>query len=304
SAASAQMQYWTSQNHIEEQLLRYLWSFVTPTQNIVIVADRDFARASLFRWFLSQPRQFLIRFDADTWLHLPDGTYGAAADVLALRPGQCVWLPQAYYGKDDRVPVAVLAIWDYGQKDPWYLATNLPTAQVTETCYRWRMRIEAGNRDEKTGVILREGGDDHQLSAPLHVHRLLLANLCLHWLAALTGLQAHHDLAAPQTVAPTLETVAPDCPDLDLLDHGPALPPPVIPHRGPQLRLPPWMRRFAVRGYLSYVRLGMEILRDDHLTLLVRRMVRWLGLYFWTLTPVWLARHRRYRFKHWWPVPD
>jgi hypothetical protein len=101
-----------------------------------------------------------------------------------------------------------------------------------------------------------------------------------------------------------LETVPPDCPDLDLLDHGPALPPPVIPHRSPQLRLPHWMRRFAVRGYLSYVRLGMEILRDPHLTPLVRRMVRWLGLYFWILRPFWRARHRRYRFQHWWPVPD
>ncbi len=63
------------------------------------------------------------------------------------------------------------------------------------------MRIEAGNRDDKTGVILREGGDQHQLSSVLHLHRLLLANLCLHWLAALTGLQAQHDLPDGHTVA-------------------------------------------------------------------------------------------------------
>src|SRR5512135_2303078 len=93
--------------------------------------------------------------------------------------------------------------------------------------------VEAANRDEKTGVILREGGDDHKLTSLRHLHRLLLANLCLHWLAALAGLQAYHDLAEPQTVAPALETVAPNCLDLDLLDHGPAQPPPVVPHRGP-----------------------------------------------------------------------
>ena len=63
------------------------------------------------------------------------------------------------------------------------------------------------------------------------------------------------------------------------------------------------MRRFAVRGSLSYVRLGMEVLRDKHLATLVRRTVRWLGLYLWTLTPIWLPRHLRYRRKHWWPVP-
>jgi hypothetical protein len=302
-AASAEVQYWASQNHIEEQLLNYLWSFVTPGQNIVIVADRGFARASLLRWFRDHQRQFVIRFDAGTWLHLPDGTSGAVGQVLALRPGQCIWLPQARYGKDDQVPVAVLAVWDAGQQEPWYLATNLSNAESTEICYRWRMRIEAGNRDDKTGVILREGGDDHQLTSVLHLHRLLLVNLCLHWLAALTGLQAHHDLAQPQAVAPALETVAPDCPDLDLLDHGPAQPPPVIPHRGPKPELPPWMRRFAVRGCLSYVRLGMEVLRDKHLALLIRRTVRWLGLYLWTLTPLWLPWQRRYRRRHWWPVP-
>lgn len=302
-AASAEVQYWTSQNHIEEQLLHYLWSFVTPGQNIVIVADRGFARASLLRWFLDHSRQFVIRFDGDTWLHLPNGTSGAVKDVLAIRPGECIWLPQARYGKEDQVPIAVLAVWDVGQKEPWYLATNLSNADSTETCYRWRMRIETGNRDEKTGVILREGGDEHALTNVLHLHRLLLANLCLHWLAALTGLQAHHDLAQPQAVAAALEQVAPDCPDLDLLDFGPAQPPPVIPHRGPKLKLPHWMRPFAVRGSLSYVRLGMEVLRDQHLAALVRRAVRWLGLYLWTLTPLWRSHQLRYRLRYWWPVP-
>lgn len=302
-AASAEVRHWASQNHIEEQLLHYLWSFVTPNQNIVIVADRGFARASLFRWFLHYQRQFVIRFDGDTWLHLPNGAAGAARELIPLQPGQQRWLPQALYGKDDQVPVAVLAIWDVGHKEPWYLASNLPAGQPIETSYRWRMRIEAGNRDEKSGVILREGGDDHQLTSLLHLQRLLLANLCLHWLAALTGLQAHHDLAQPQDVAPTLELAPPDAPDPDLLAHGPAQPPPVIPHRGPQPDLPGWMRRFAVRGWLSYVRLGLEVLRDHELTSLVRRTVRWLGIYLWTLTPLWRPSQQRYRRKHWWPVP-
>jgi len=120
------------------------------------------------------------------------------------------------------VPVAVLAVWDVGQKEPWYLATNLDDDRTTEICYRRRMRIEAGNRDDKTGVLLRQGGDQHKLTSVLHLHRLLLANLCLHWLAALTGLQAHHDLAQPQAVAPASNMWPPDDPDFDLLDHGPA----------------------------------------------------------------------------------
>jgi hypothetical protein len=302
--AGSQVHPWASQNAIEEYLLAYLWSFLTPELPIVVVADRGFARASLFRWFLAHQRQFAIRFDADTWLHLPNGSSGAAKGVLPIRPGQCLWLPQAAYGKEERVPVAVLAIWDVGQKEPWYLATNLANAQTTETAYRWRMRIEAGNRDDKTGVILRESGDDHRLTSVLHLQRLLLANLALHWLAALTGLQAFHDLPEPTQIAQELQTAPPDSANPALLDHGPAQPPPVIPHRGPQPRLPRWMRRFAARGHLSYVRLGMEILRAHDSAHLVRRAVRWLGIYLWRWTPLWLAWHMRYRRTHWWPVPS
>src|SRR5712692_17896 len=48
-------------------------------------------------------------------------------------------------------------------------------------------------------------------------------------------------------------------------DAGPALPPPVLPHRGPIPRLPTGLRRFAVRGWLSYIRLGLEVLRAPDL---------------------------------------
>jgi hypothetical protein len=295
-----------SQNLIEEQLLDYVWSFLTPTLRGVVVADRGFARASLFCRLGDLKRDFDIRFDASTWLHLPDGTAGPAEEVAPVRPGQRCWLPEAAYGKEERVPVAVLAVWDPSQKEPWYLATSLQDPDTTETLYRWRMRIECGNRDEKSGVILREGGDRHRLTAVLHLHRLLLANLCTHWLAALAGLQAYHDLPASQPVSPgaaSLERALPNTTAVDLLAQGPAQPPPVIPHRGPTPKLPAWMRPFAVRGHLSYVRLGMEILRAKDFALLVRRAVRWLAIYLWIWCPLWRPWQIRYRLQHWWPLP-
>lgn len=324
--ASSVVQPWWSQNLLEEHLLDYVWSFLCPALRTVLVADRGFARAALFQHLLAQQREFVIRFDAETWLTLPDGTAGAAKEVLALQPGQRRWLPQAYYGKEERVPIAVLAVWDPGQQEPWYLASCLPDPGTVEVLYRWRMRIECGNRDEKTGVILREGGDEHRLLAVRHLHRLLLANFCTQWLAALTGLQAYHDLplnakakadnalassplapassSAAATPAPTpLEQALPNTEDMELLAQGPAQPPPVIPHRGPTPPLPAWMRRFAVRGHLSYVRLGMEILRALDLGSLVRRAVRWLAIYAWTWRPMWRPWQIRYRLKNWWPLP-
>jgi hypothetical protein len=191
-----------SQNLIEAQLVDYVRSFATPTLRRVVVADRGFARASWFRPLRNLARDFDIRLDARTWLHLPDGTAGPAEEIAPIRPGQRCWLPEATYGKEERVPVSVLAVWDPGQKEPWYLATSLQDSDPTETLYRWRMCIECGNRDEKSGVILRERGDRHRLTSVLHLHRLLLVNLCTHWLAALTGLQACHDLPARSPVPP------------------------------------------------------------------------------------------------------
>ena len=307
-ASSVPEVHW-SQNVIEQQLLDYVWSFLTPGLWIVVVADRGFARASLFRWLQAQQRDLVICFDGDTWLSLPDGTTGPTQEVLSLQPGQCRWLPVAYYSKEERVPVAVPAVWDANQSEPWYLANTCPEPRTTETLYRWRMRIECGNRDEKSGVILRESGDEHRLTATLHLHRLLLVVLCAHWLAALVSLQAHHDL--PAAVSGTLDLASstalehamPNTYALDLLDQGPAQPPPTILHRGPTPKLPSWMRRFAARGHLSYVRLGMEILRTQDLAHLVRRAARWLRVYLWRLSPLWRPWQTRYRLRHWWPLP-
>lgn len=303
--AAARVRPWVSQNRIEEHLVDYLWSFLSPGLHGVVVADRGFARASFFRWLAAKHRRFAIRFKADTWLYGPDGVGGPAQQVVPLQPGQQRWLPQAYYGQEERVPVAVLALWEVGQEEPWYIATNLPDAQTTETVYRWRTRIESSNRDEKTGVLLREGGDTHQLKQVLPLHRLLLAVFCLQWVVALIGLQGRRDLAQPAAPPPPepLEQARPDADPAAFWEQGPAAPPPVVPHRGPRSPLPVWMRRFAARGPLSYVRLGLEILRTPDLADLVRRAVRWLALFTWRWRPNWRPWQERYRLAHWWPLP-
>ena len=62
------------------------------------------------------------------------------------------------------------------------------------------------------------------------------------------------------------------------------------------------MRRFAARGALSYLRRGAEVLRAPDLARIVRRCVRWLGIYLWVWTPRWYPWQCRYRGKRWWPA--
>ena len=299
-----------SQNQIEEELVDLVFALLSPALHGVSVADRGFARASFFRFHTHRQRSYVIRFDAQTHIRLPqpfaDGrpSTGTPAEVLGICPGQRIWCPEAFYGKDEQVPIRLLAVWDLNQKEPWYLASNLTDPQQIETLYHWRMRLECANRDEKTGVILREGGDQHALRTVMPLHRLLLALSATEWLCALTGLQADHDL--PATAAEPLPPPPPPLPtrddltDLALLDQGPADPPPIVPHRGAQPKPPPRLKRFVARGPLSYVRLGREVLRAPDLLPIVARLVRWLTVYLWSWTPLWHPAQLRYRLHAWW----
>jgi hypothetical protein len=314
--AAAQVARWPSQNRIEAELIALIWYQVSPALRPVLVADRGFARAELFQALQAQGRDFVIRIDADTHVQVnPFAVPRPAAEALACPAGSRHWVPQGTYQATERVPVHLLAVHDADQAEPWYLASTLPDAAAIELLYRWRMRIETTNRDCKTGVLLREGDDHHTLTQPLHLHRLLLALAVADWLCALVGLQAWHDLpqatglapaAAPAVTAPVpnpLDQLAPLTPPTPAwLALGPSPPPPVLPHRGPTPPLPPWMRRFATRGWLSYVRLGLEVLRAKDLGWLVRHAVRWLALYLWTALPLWRPWQDRYRRVHWWPA--
>jgi DDE family transposase len=297
--AAAGVTAWPSQNRIEAELLRLVQQLVSPALRPVIVADRGFARAELFQTLQARQQDFVIRIDAETHVQRnPFAVPGPAAQVLACPPGERRWHPQGTYHATERVPVHLLAVHDVGQAEPWYLAPTLPDAAASELLYRWRMRLECTNRDFRTGVLLREGDDHHALTQPLHVHRLLLALAAAEWLCALVGLQAWQEFAPPDGPPGTAPPAGASGPAA----AEPALPPPVQPHRGPTPRLPAGLRRFAVRGWLSYVRLGLAVLRAPALRALIRRALGWLGTYLWPYTPLWRPWQERYRRRRWWPA--
>ncbi|MDQ6721275.1 MAG: transposase [Candidatus Dormibacteraeota bacterium] len=342
-----------SQNRIEERLVDLVWQLLSPALRGVVVADRGFARASLFRWLSDRRRAFVIRIDAATHVWLPGESDSRPVEqALAVQPGERRWAPQAWYHQHERVPVALLALWEPGQEEPWYLATTLEGAAEAAVLYRWRMRCECTHRDAKHGVLLRCGGDAHRLTSVLHLHRLLLVLCLAEQLCALVGLQAWRELpeqVAPQpddpsplpaARAPLSATVAtapptpagdgvalahrpvavpmippatprsiqrpcgpqPACeePDRPLL-LGPSMPPPIVAHRGPTPKPPPWLRRFVARGSLSYVRLGWEVLPQPDLLPIIQHLVNWLGDWLRSANPRWRPWQLRYRSRHWWP---
>lgn len=105
-----------SQNQIEVELVDLVFAMRAPALHGVIVADRGFARASLFRFHTTRQYAFVIRFGAQTHIRLPAPrapgrpTSGPHAAVLGIQPGERIWCPEAFYGKGGQVPIRLRAV--------------------------------------------------------------------------------------------------------------------------------------------------------------------------------------------------
>ncbi len=68
-------------------------------------------------------------------------SYSGPLQGLAIRPGgRRVWLPGTCYSKEEQVPVNLLALWNVGQEEPWFIAGDLDDPSEVERLYRKRMK--------------------------------------------------------------------------------------------------------------------------------------------------------------------
>jgi len=132
-----------SRNQAEHDLILTLKALVGT--GWVLVADRGFARASLFEMLLQEHLDFLIRFDDDTtvWVKNKPRRCGD----LRLKGACSRWLGAVRYQSLRRVPVQVLLCEAEGSR--WNLATSLPTKAQVSKIYYSRMQIEEMFRDLK-----------------------------------------------------------------------------------------------------------------------------------------------------------
>ncbi len=174
-----------SQNQLVDGVIAQLRDQISPGIEPVIIADREFARASFCRFLRAVGTGFVIRVDAETWIQHP--TYTGALGGLPLRPGgPRHWLVQARYGKEEREPVHLLAVWARGQREPWLLASDRDDPRLIERLYRKRMKIEHGFRDWKHHLRLK---GTVRLRTTAHLGRLLTAVVVLYWFLCLLGTQ-------------------------------------------------------------------------------------------------------------------
>lgn len=168
-----------SQNQVEERVLAALWRALPEGLEVVLMLDRGFDRASLFRWLQEQGIPFVVRLRQGTCVHTKHGVFKLHKGLLA--PGQVrVWW-QVGLREDGQVRLHVVGLWSptpgavvlpQGQRlhtwrralareqgkaqtkppEPWFLATTLDNLDLAVLAYALRMWIEQSFRDSKRGL--------------------------------------------------------------------------------------------------------------------------------------------------------
>lgn len=150
-------------------LLAYVHTLVPKGVEVVVIGDSEFsplqAALASWDWFyaLRQKGSHLFRLAQDQpWQR---------CDALLTRPGQQTWLTTIELTQQHAHACNLLALWQLGEKVPWLIATNLPTARLTRLHYSRRMWTEGMFADFK--------GNGFDLEASHLQHFLRLSRLTL-----------------------------------------------------------------------------------------------------------------------------
>jgi len=169
-----------STGHKQAALLDYVHGLVSPNATVIVTGDSEFTPLqALFddwHWFyvLRHKGSHLYRQHSDeAWQRV---------DTLVTKPGEQHWITDIELTKEHQHSCNFFACWKLGEKEPWLLATNLPSAQKTNKHYKKRMWIE-----EMFGDFKSNGADleKSRLQHFLRLSRLTLVVALLYvWVVA------------------------------------------------------------------------------------------------------------------------
>ncbi len=158
-------------------LLRAIRKLLPEDAQVLLVGDQEFGAVEVLRqlekwhwqYVLHQKGTYLIRADeSHPWRKFQS---------VIEKPGQCLWLGEQQLTQEHAYPVNLLAYWQIGEDEPWFLATNLPTPQAALRAYRRRMWIEETFGDLKDNGVDLESTRLHTVQ---RLNRLTLAVVLLY----------------------------------------------------------------------------------------------------------------------------
>lgn len=160
-------------------LLAYVRRLIPAKTPVLLVGDSEFGAVDVIRQVETWKWWYVLRQKANHQVKLGESDWQRFGDMID-KPGQSNWLERGLLTSKHAHPSNLLAHWKKGEKEPWLLATNLPSRRETLAAYHRRMWIE-----EMFGDMKRNGFDleSTRLRHFLRLSRLTLAVALLYvWL--------------------------------------------------------------------------------------------------------------------------
>lgn len=132
-------------------LLAYVRRLVPATADVVVIGDSEYTpvQALLEGWGW----HYVLRQKGSHLLQLTPDHAWQRCDAFVTQPNDRLWLTNITLTQQHAHHCHFLALWRTGEKEPWLLATNLPTATLTRLHYSRRMWIEGLFGDFKLGTL-------------------------------------------------------------------------------------------------------------------------------------------------------
>lgn len=171
-------------------LLGYVRRLLPAEARVLLVGDQEFGAIEVLKKLDHWHWQYVLR-QKSSQLFRPDAaTPWRPFGTCIQRSGQSVWLGEVEYTQWRPYRTHLLAHWQGGEKEPWLLATNLPTLHAALRAYRRRAWIEATFGDLKDNGFDLEATRLHTVQ---RLQRLTLAVMLLYLDLLTTGSRAVKD---------------------------------------------------------------------------------------------------------------
>jgi hypothetical protein len=122
-------------------LLAYVRRLIPAHAPVLLVGDSEFGAIEVIRQVEIWHWWYALRQKSNHRVKLGKGDWQPFGDLIQ-GPGESHWLGYGLLTFQHAYPVHLFAHWQKGEKEPWLLATNLPSRQKTLSAYRRRMWIE------------------------------------------------------------------------------------------------------------------------------------------------------------------
>jgi hypothetical protein len=157
-------------------LLNYIRKLLPDDASVLLVGDSEFGAVEVLKQLDQWGWKYVLRQKGSHLVRENEQSSWVSLGSLLTKAGQSLWLGQRQLTHLHAYSVNVLAHWKLGEKEPWLLATNLPSLREALKAYERRMWIE-----EMFGDLKLNGFDleSTHLRSVFKLHRLTFAVVLL-----------------------------------------------------------------------------------------------------------------------------